>query len=444
MVTSPETRYVKAADGIHIAYQVVGDAEIDPVLSLGFVSHLELLWEEPSVARFLRRLASFTRLIVFDRRGTGMSDRPRGEQPALLEERINDTVALMDAVGSERAVMMGNSETGAAALLFAATFPERTRAVIAYGTYGAGGGDTYPWVPDPQDAEWYEYMAEQWGRGLLFLDDFAGPAAQDVHHREWFARLERLSVSPSAAVELAKFSSQVDVRDVLPMVKAPTLILHKRDDGVVPIAEGRYIAECVPDSTFVELSGTGHWPWIEGDQVVEEIQEFLTGVREVTEPERSLATVMFLDIVGSTGRAAELGDRRWADRLEAFHTAVRREIDRYRGRELDEAGDGFFVTFDGPARAIRCSTAIRDAVAPLDLDIRTGIHTGECEHLGAKLAGLGVVIGARICSLAGPGETLVSRTVTDLVVGSDFEFDGVGDHALKGVPGTWRVYQLRS
>jgi pimeloyl-ACP methyl ester carboxylesterase len=445
MPNMPEVRYVKAADGVHIAYQVAGDAEIDLVLSLGFVSHLEHLWEEPSLARFLRRLASFTRLIIYDRRGTGMSDRTSGPDAPLVEDRVQDIAALMDAVSSEQAVLMGNSETGAVALLFAATYPERTRAVIAYGTFAAGGGNTektYPWVPDPDAAEWYEELEEMWGRGLLFAEDFAGDAANDPHYQEWFARLERLSASPGAAVELAKAAAQTDVRDILPMIRVPTLILHKRDDAVVPIAEGREIADAVPDATFVELPGNGHWPWIEDDGVLEEIQDYLTGVRDVADIDRILATVMFLDICDSTARAAELGDRRWADLMTSFYAGVRRELDRHAGTELDTAGDGFFVLFDGPARAIRCATAIRSAVEPLGLRLRTGIHTGECERSGAKIAGLGVVIGARVCALAGPGEILVSRTVTDLVFGSDIGFEDAGEHELKGVPGRWELYRL--
>jgi class 3 adenylate cyclase/pimeloyl-ACP methyl ester carboxylesterase len=446
-VSPPETRYVRAADGIHIAYQVVGDSDIDLVLSLGFVSHLEHLWEEPALARFLRRLASFTRLIIFDRRGTGMSDRPPGGGAPLLEDRVNDIAAVMDAVGSERAVMMGNSETGAVALLFAATHPKRTRAVVGYGTYGAGGGDTeptYPWVPDPEDEESYDEIARMWGRGLLFLDDFAGDAANDPHYREWFAKLERLSASPGAAVALAKVSAGTDVRDVLPTISVPTLILHKRNDAVIPLEEGKYIADRVPGAKFVELPGSGHWPWIGDEHVVEEIQEFLTGIRDVAESDRVLATVMFLDVVDSTKYAAEIGDRRWSDLLETFHHVVRREIDRHRGTELDTAGDGFFIVFDGPAKAIRCATALLDAVKPLGIQIRVGIHTGECERVGSKIAGLGVVIGARICSLAGPGEILVSRTVADLVVGSALGFESAGEHDLKGVPGSWRLYRLQS
>jgi pimeloyl-ACP methyl ester carboxylesterase/class 3 adenylate cyclase len=446
LVEIPETRYSRSADGVHIAYQVLGDADLDLVVSPGFVSHLEHSWEDPALARFLRRLASFTRLIVFDKRGTGLSDRAPDERPGLLEERVNDIATLMDTVGSERAAMMGLSETGAVALLFAATYPERTRAVVAYGTF-AGGGDesrAYPWEPDDEQDEWLEKIEETWGRGMLYLEDFAGSVRDDRHYQEWFAKLERLAASPGAAVALARMVMQIDVRDILPTIRVPTLVLHKRDDQVVPIGDGRYIADHVDGAKFVELPGADHWPWIGHEEAVEEIQEFLTGMRDSAEPDRAVTTVMFVDIVDSTKRAAELGDRRWADLLESLYAVVRRELDRYRGREIDTAGDGFFMTFDGPARAIRCATALTEAVGRLGLEIRTGIHTGECERMADKVGGLGVVIGARVGALAAPGEILVSRTVQDLVVGSDLTFEDAGEHELKGVPDRWHLYRVAS
>ena len=441
---TPETRYSRSADGVHIAYQVLGDADLDLVVSPGYVSHLEHSWEDPQMARFLRRLASFSRLIVFDKRGTGMSDRSADEDAPLLEDRVNDIATLMDTVGSERAAMMGLSETGAVALLFAATYPERTSAVVAYGTFAGRGatGPTYPWAPDPEQAEWLEDIERHWGRGVLFLDEFAGSLQDDTHYREWFAKLERLSASPGAAVAIARMVMQMDVRDVLPTIRVPTLVLHKRDDQAVPFEEGKYIADHIPGAKFVELPGSDHWPWIGHEEAVEEIQEFLTGMREGAEPHRAVATVMFVDIAGSTERAAELGDRRWADLLESFYSVVRRELDRHRGREIDTAGDGFFVTFDGPARAIRCATALTEAVGRLGLHIRTGIHTGECERMADKVSGIGVVIGARVGALAGPGEILVSRTVRDLVVGSDLSFEDAGEHVLMGVPDRWHLYRV--
>ena len=443
-MATPETLYSRSADGVHIAYQVLGDADLDIVLSLGFVSHLEHGWEDPSMARFLRRLASFSRLIVFDKRGTGMSDRVPDDRPALLEDRVSDIATLMDTVGSDRAAIVGLSETGAVALLFAATHPERTRAAVVYGSF-ARMGDTdpvYPWAPDPSEAEWLEHVERNSGRGAFYLDQFAPSLVGDERYEEWFAKLERLAVSPGGAVGLVRMLLQMDVRDTLPAISVPTLVLHKRDDKVVPIEEGRALADQVPGAMFVELPGADHWPWIGHEEAVEEIQEFLTGMRETAEPDRSIVTVMFVDIVDSTRNAAELGDRRWADLLESFYAVVRRELDRYRGREIDTAGDGFFVTFDGPAQAIRCATALTAAVGKLGLQVRTGIHTGECERVGEKVGGVGVVIGARIGALAAAEEILVSRTVQDLVVGSGLIFEDAGEHELKGVPDRWRVYRV--
>ena len=315
---------------------------------------------------------------------------------------------------------------------------------MAYGAFAGGGdtGPTYPWAPDPRTAERLKEIERNWGRGVLFLDEFAGSLRDDTHYREWFAKLERMSASPGAAVALARTTIQMDVRDVLPTIRVPTLVLHKCDDQAVPLEEGKYIADHIPGAKFVELPGADHWPWIGHEEAVEEIQEFLTGMRDSADPDRAVATVMFIDIADSTKRAAELGDRRWADLLESFYTVVRRELERFRGREIDTAGDGFFVTFDGPARAIRCATALTGAVGRLGLEIRTGIHTGECERIAHKVGGLGVVIGARVGTLAAPGEILVSRTVRDLVVGSGLTFEDAGEHELKGVPDRWHLYRV--
>jgi pimeloyl-ACP methyl ester carboxylesterase/class 3 adenylate cyclase len=441
---TPETRYSRSADGVHIAYQVLGNADLDIIVSPGFVSHLEHSWEDPSMARFFRRLASFSRLIVFDKRGTGMSDRTPDDRPGLLEDRVRDIASLMDTVGSERAAIMGLSETGAVALLFAATHPERTSAAVVYGSFAGLGdkGPIYPWAPNPAQAAELEDIEQHWGRGTMFLEEFAPSRVGDKRYEDWFAKLERLSVSPGAAVALVRMLLEMDVRDILPAIRVPTLVLHKRDDKVVPIDEGRDIAEHVPGAKFVELPGADHWPWIGHEEAVEEIQEFLTGVRDSPEPDRAVVTVMFVDIVDSTKRAAELGDRRWTDLLESFYAVVRRDLDRYGGRNVDTAGDGFFAIFDGPVRAIRCATALTVAVASLGLDIRTGIHTGECERIGDDVRGLGVVIGARVGALAGPAEILVSRTVQDLVVGSGLVFEDAGEHELKGVPDRWRLYRV--
>jgi len=373
-----------------------------------------------------------------------MSDRTPDDRPGLLEDRVRDIATLMDTVGSERAAIMGLSETGAVALLFAATHPERTRAVVVYGSYAATGstGPIYPWAPDPAEAAFLEHLERNWGRAAMYIEMFAPSLVGDERFEDWFAKLERLAVSPGAAVALVRMLLEMDVRDILPAIRVPTLVLHKRDDKVVPIEEGRDLAEHVPGAKFVELPGADHWPWIGHEEAVEEIQEFLTGMRDSPEPDRAVVTVMFVDIVDSTRRAAELGDRRWTDVLESFYAVVRRELDRYRGREVDTAGDGFFATFDGPVRAIRCATALTEAVVKLGLQVRTGIHTGECERMAAKVSGLGVVIGARVGALAGPGEILVSRTVQDLVVGSGLIFEDAGEHELKGVPDRWHLYRV--
>jgi pimeloyl-ACP methyl ester carboxylesterase/class 3 adenylate cyclase len=439
----PETRYAKTTDGTHIAYQELGDADLDLVLAPGFVSHLEHSWEDPALARFLRRLASFSRLIVFDKRGTGLSDRIPSDRPALLEDRAADIAAVMDAAGSTRAAIMGISETAAMALLFAATQPERTRAVIAYGAWT--NGDTrpaYPWTPTSGEEDWLAELERDWGRGALFIDTMVPSLVGDKRYEAWYSKLERLAVSPGGAVALARMAMQVDVADILPAIQAPTLVLHRRDDQAIPVSEGKFIADHVPGARFVELPGADHWPWIGDDRAVEEIQEFLTGMRENAEPDRVLATVMFIDMVDSTKRAADLGDRRWSELLEAFYAIVRGELVRFRGREIDTAGDGFFMIFDGPARAIRCATTLIDTVAAIGLDIRVGIHTGEVERLADNPSGLAVVIGARIGALAGRGEILVSRTVKDLVVGSELVFDRRGSRRLKGVPGEWQLYAV--
>lgn len=438
----PETRYVRSSDGVHIAYQVLGDAELDLVLAPGFVSHLEHSWEDPALARFLRRLGSFSRLIVFDKRGTGLSDRDPADRAPLLEDRVGDILAVMDAAGSVKAAIMGISETAAIALLFAATYPERTTAVIAYGawTNGSETRPAYPWAPTSDEDQWLMELEQEWGRGALFLDAIVPSLVGDKRYEAWYAKLERLAASPGAAVALARMAMQVDVRDILPTVHVPTLVLHRRDDQAIPIEDGKYIADHVPGAMFVELPGADHWPWIGDDRAVDEVQEFLTGVRDPGESERMLATVMFVDIVASTKRAADLGDRRWTDLLESFYAVVRRELERFRGREIDTAGDGFFVTFDGPARAIRCAIALVDAVDEIGLSVRVGIHTGEVERVADDISGLAVMIGARVGAAAGPGEILVSRTVKDLVVGSDFSFQPQGTHQLKGVPGEWELF----
>jgi pimeloyl-ACP methyl ester carboxylesterase len=439
----PETRYAKSGD-LNIAYQVVGKGPVDLVLVPGFVSHLDIDWDDPRSAHFLRRLASFSRLIRFDKRGTGLSDRVQLTDLPTLEDRIDDVRAVLDAVASERAAVFGYSEGGPMCVVFAATYPERTAALVLYGTYAKrrNPDDDYPWAPTSDERKAY---ADQIEREWAWEADMRrmAPNADDAMARWWAARAHA-AASPGAARALIAMNSQIDVRAVLPTIRVPTLVLHRRGDRDSNPEEGRYIAERIPGGRFVELSGDDHVPWIDADQVVDEIEEFLTGVRPVPERDRVLATVLFTDIVGSTERAADVGDRRWRDVLAAYHAAVRAELDRFRGREIDTAGDGFFASFDGPARAIRCAHAIRDAVRALGLELRTGLHTGECEVIGDKLGGIAVHIGARVAGEARPGEILVSSTVKDLVAGSGIDFDDRGVRVLKGIPGDWHMFAVRA
>ena len=437
----PETRYAKSGD-VNIAYQVVGEGDRDLVLVPGWVSHLELDWEEPRHAHFLRRVASFSRLILFDKRGTGLSDRPGGLPD--LETRMDDVRAVMDAAGSERAVVFGYSEGGPMSILFAATYPERTSALVLYGSYAKrqDPDDDYPWAPTRQERLAAAREVERtWGEEAD-LGTMA-PSADDEMVR-WWRRRARASASPGAARDLILMNSQTDIRSVLPSIRVPTLVLHRTGDRDSRPEEGRYIADRVPRAVFIELDGSDHVPWIDPDQVIDEVEEFLTGERRGPEPDRVLATVLFTDIVGSTEKASDVGDREWRSLLERHHDAVRRVLERFRGKEMGTAGDSFLATFDGPARAVRAAVAAIEALRPLDIEIRAGVHTGEVELVGDGVAGIAVHTGARVAAAAGPGEVLVSSTVKDLVAGSGLEFEERGEHELKGVPGTWRLYAVTS
>jgi len=441
MTTTPETKYAKSGD-VYIAYQVVGDGPRDLVFVPPFVSHVELYWEEPSLVRFLNRLSSFSRLILFDKRGTGLSDRVAHNALPDLEQRMDDVRAVLDAVGSQGAALLGPSEGGPMSALFAATYPERTTALILYGTFASTIRDAaYPWAMAPEERRRViEAMPQTWGQGL-YVDLLAPSLSADQRFRHWWARLERLGASPGAAMALRRMNGHIDLRPVLPAIRVPTLILHRSGDRDSSVEEGRYLAARIPGARFVELRGIDHLPWV-GDQdaVLDEVEEFLTGVRQGPDPDRVLATVLFTDIVSSTERAAELGDHGWRHLLESYYGVVRRELARFRGREIDTAGDGFLATFDGPARGIRCACTIRDAVRTLGIQIRAGLHTGECEVMGDKLVGIAVHIGARVAARAEPDEVLVSSTVKDLVSGSGIDFVERGTHPLKGVPGEWRLF----
>jgi pimeloyl-ACP methyl ester carboxylesterase len=442
-VNAPETRYAKSGE-VHIAYQVVGDGSFDLVYVPGFVSNVEEVWEEPHARRFLERLASFSRLILFDKRGTGLSDPvPIADLPT-LEQRMDDLRAVMDAVGSERAAVFGHSEGGVMSVLFAATYPERTIALITLGTFAKRiWSPDYPWAPTPEQRELdYADVERTWGLEVD-LETYAPSMVGDRAFQAWYARYFRRSASPQAALALLRMNTQADIRHVLPAVRVPTLVMNRVADLDVNVEEARYVAARIPGAKLVELPGADHTLWV-GDTgpLLDEIEEFLTGVRRGPDPDRVLATVLFTDVVGSTERAAAIGDRAWGELVERHHAAVRAELDRFRGREVDTAGDGFLATFDGPARAVRCGAASIEAVRGIGLEIRAGVHTGEVEMVDDGVRGLAVHIGSRVAGLARGGEVLVSSTVKDLVAGSGIEFADRGEHDLKGVPGGWRLYAV--
>jgi pimeloyl-ACP methyl ester carboxylesterase len=439
-VSAAAIQYAESGD-VHIAYQVIGDGPLDLVCVMGAFTNLNVLWEDPEYRRFCERLASFSRLILFDKRGMGLSDRVRA---GTLEERMDDVRAILDAVGSESAALMGVSEGGPMSILFAATYPERTRALVLCGAeVKEETTDDWPWGEDTrqgfEQSTDIDRVVERWGKGGG-IDYFAPSRAGDERLRQFAGRLQVESASPHDAVAFMRMAFEIDIRDVVPSVNAPTLILHRTDDKVCHVENARWLARNVEGSRYVELAGADHLPWIDGDDLLDEMQEFLTGVREPAEPERMLATVLFTDIVGSTDRARELGDRRWRDLLDRHNDIVRRDLERFRGVEIDTAGDGFFATFDGPARAIRCARSIVENVRGIGLDVRSGLHTGECELSAGSVRGIAVHTGARVASFAAPGEVLVSSTVKDLVAGSGIELTDRGMHELKGIPGEWRLY----
>lgn len=432
------TRYAKSGD-LSIAYQVAGDGPIDLVVVPGLVSHVEAFHELPGYSHFIERLASFARVITFDKRGTGLSDRVANAPT--YEQRMEDILAVMDAAASERAALFGISEGGPLGALLAATFPGRTTALMTFGAFAR-----LTWAPDYPfgiESEAGEQMAialmDNWGTGAS-LRMFSASRADDTEAQLLWARIERLAASPGGIRSLVQILGEIDVRCVLPSVAVPTLVFHAVGDFLPPEIS-KFLAEHIPGARWVELKGVDHYPWFGSvDALVAEIEEFLTGVRPQPEVDRVLATLLFTDIVDSTTRAAEMGDRRWRELLERHHAVVRRELQRFRGREVDTAGDGFLATFDGPARAIRCAAAIRDAIAEIGLTIRAGLHTGECELIGSRVGGIAVHLAARVAAVARSGEVLVSSTVKDLVAGSGLSFVDRGVHDLKGIPGEWRLF----
>ncbi len=425
----PVTHYARSGD-VNIAYQVVGDGPIDLVFVMGWVSHLEYFWREPSFARFLRRLGSFARLILFDKRGTGLSDRVPISQLPTLEQRMDDVRAVMESVGSERAAICGVSEGGPMSALFSATYPERTTALVMIGAYAKRLRDAgYPWGPSAEEREaFFREIQEHWG-GPVGIEERAPSMAHDPAFREWWAAYLRMGASPGAAVALTKMNAEIDVRHVLPAVRVPTLVLHRKGDRCLRIEEGRYVASLIPTARMVELPGEDHLPFV-GDQegMLDEIEEFLTGVRHTHEHETVLATVLCADFAGAA---------------ERLRPQIRSEIQWFRGREASPGGGGLLATFDGPARAVRCASAIAQHAARAGLTMRASLHTGECDfNDGHPVKGLAVTFAERILSLAAPGEILCSGAVRDITAGSGIAFEPRGQFSVKGVPGDWRLFRV--
>jgi pimeloyl-ACP methyl ester carboxylesterase len=440
VIRAADIRYAKSGS-VSLAYQTFGAGGTDLVLAPGYISNLEANWEEPNFARFLERLASSFRIVVFDKRGTGLSDRTPA---ATLEERADDVRAVMDAAGTERAALVGWSEGGSYCAFFAAREPERVSQLILYAApprilraddYHAGWPlKLFEEILDGTEATW----------GTDAVAGWVNPsAAEDEAYRRWFGHMQRLAASPSSAREMMAGLRDLDVRDVLASIQVPTLILHRAEERWVLVDHSRYLAKHITGAKYVELPGGDHWPWMgDSDAVIDEIEEFVTGTRPAPEPDRVLATVLFTDIVDSTRRATDLGDRRWRDLLEQHNRVVRQGLQRFRGLEVKTIGDGFLATFDGPARGIRCARAVVDELAGLGIDLRAGLHTGECEAMNGDLGGVAVHIGARVAAKAQAGEVLVSSTVKDLVAGSEISFEDRGEHELKGVPGRWRLFAV--
>ncbi len=445
----PETRYARSGE-LNIAYQVLGDGPFDLVFVPGFISHLDLQWGVPVIHEFFERLASFSRLILFDKRGTGLSDPVAG--PAPLEERMDDLRAVMDAAGSERAAIIGVSEGGPLAILFAASYPERVSSLALCGTFvfgpesedAARDGSAFNQLGGERWAHSGELlkrtMHQEWGSGKTLA--MLAPSYEGLMANLSLAAFERSAVSPRMVQAIYDMAVEIDVRDILPTICVPTLVLH-REHEIIPVEQARYIASHIPGARLAVMPGADHTPWGgDGQTYLYELQEFLTGAFAEQSPGRILSTVLFTDIVSSTEQASELGDQRWRELLEEHYSLVRELLERFRGREVNTTGDGLLATFDGPARAIRCGQALIKRLARSGVEIRAGIHTGECEVIGDDLAGIAVHIGARVAALGGPGELLVSSTVKDLVVGSGIRFASNGEHELKGVPDMWTVYRV--
>ncbi len=436
-LTPAKTQYAKCGD-VHIAYQEFGSGSVNVVLVPGFISHIENYWDDPSFARWLERLGSFARVVLFDKRGTGLSDRTN-ELPD-LDQRMDDVRTVMDAVGLERAVLFGISEGGTLATLFAASHPERAHSLILYGAFAKFKS----WYATEKELQGlFDYIDTSWGSGES-IPQFAPSKQDDPAFKQWWGKFERLGASPGAVKALMHMNKQIDITEILPSVNVPSLIIHRRNDVTVDVEAGRLFAERIPDAKYVELSGADHIPWVgdNADQILDEIARFITGEWRPVEVDRVLSTVMFTDIVNSTGQAAEIGDQDWRDMLQRHDTVLQRQVGRFRGRVVKNTGDGVLATFDAPARAIRCAAAIRDEVGRLGISTRVGLHTGEIELIEADVGGIAVHIAARVMGQARTDEVWASRTVRDLVVGSGFRFNAQGTHELKGIPGDWELFSI--
>lgn len=437
----PETRYARSGD-VNIAYQVVGEGDRDLVYVPGWVSNIEVMWEDATLARFLRRLASFSRLIIFDKRGTGLSDPVAPDELPTLEVRMDDVRAVMDAAGARTATLFGHSEGGNMCVLFAASFPERTDSLVLTGSYARRTATAdYPWAPTPEErAQDAEHVLRTWP-DTMDPHVLAPSRARDTGFRQWLRRYARLSASPRAAADLLRMNSEIDVTAALSSVRVPTLLLYRVDDHDVSLEEGRYISARIPGARLVELPGADHLFWAgDTDALLTEIEEFVTGHRRVMTADRALATVLFTDIVASTETLSAVGDTAWADLLDRHNAVVRSELVRWRGQEVNTTGDGFVATFDGPARAISCGLAVVDSLRAVGVEVRCGLHAGEVERIGRDVAGIAVNIAARVAGEARPGEVLVSRTVKDLVAGGPVRLTPRGRHRLKGIRETWELF----
>jgi class 3 adenylate cyclase len=431
-VSRYRTRYARSGDA-SIAYQVVGEGPIDLVVVNGPASHLELIWEEPSTARSFERLASFSRLMLFDRRGTGLSDPV--SRPPTLEQQMDDLMAVLDAVGVDRAALWGAGDLGLSAL-FAATYPERVTSLVLSSVAVRGGSSLRPEVRE----QFLDAIENSWGDGTL-MKVFAPSQVGNPVFEDWWGRMQRSAVSPGMARQLMDMLAETDLRAVLPTIRVPTLVMHASGDQYVPVEYGREVAALIPGARFIERPSQDNYGWVESD-AIEAVEEFLTGRRPSSDIDRVLATVLFTDIVGSTEHASRLGDGRWRTLLDEHNSIIRSELERWRGNEVKTIGDGFLATFDGPARAVQCAAEIVDSVKPLGLGVRAGLHTGECELVSGDVAGIAVHIGARVMACAHAGEVLASSTVKDLVVGSGLRFSDRGVHDLRGVPDKWHLYAL--